>query len=221
MTITVAIMSYGYGHLVAHALESVLDQSSPPDRVLVVDDGVGDCRHIPKLYPRIEPGRHSEVEFEERAVNLGVVCNFQRVLFSVETDRLMMLGADNWLSPRCLELCNSSPSDIVSYDLFIVGDKAKDFAAHVGARKLATQQYLWRWAEKDQKDLDSKNYIHGSALFDVRKARLCGGYRHSGNQHSEEDWILWKSMISSGASHTHLNFPLMYYRKHSHNFNGN
>ena len=42
-TITVVIASYQYGHLAAHCIESVLCQSRKPDKILFVDDGVGDC----------------------------------------------------------------------------------------------------------------------------------------------------------------------------------
>lgn len=213
MSITVAIMSYRYGHLVAHAIESVLSQDTKPDKILVVDDGVGDCRHVPKLYP--------QVEFVERERNYGIVANFQDVLFSVDTDRLMMLGADNWLMPDCLRWCSAwADHDIVSYDLYITGSEAKVFAEHVNAVK-SGGVYVWRWDRWDQDDIEKKNYIHGSSLYNVALARRAGGYRHSGNEHTEEDWMLWKAMLSLGASHQHIAMPLMCYRKHTYNFNGN
>jgi hypothetical protein len=52
--ITVVISSYKYGHLAAHCIESVLCQTKKADKILFVDDGVGDCHHLPKLYPSIE-----------------------------------------------------------------------------------------------------------------------------------------------------------------------
>ena len=51
--ITVVIASYGYGHLAAHCIESILSQSVPPARVLFVDDGAHDCLHLEHLYPEI------------------------------------------------------------------------------------------------------------------------------------------------------------------------
>ena len=71
-SITINIVSYRYGHLVAHCLESVLGQTVKPDVIRVYDDGVGDCRHIKQLYP--------EVEFIERKGNLGIIANFNQAL---------------------------------------------------------------------------------------------------------------------------------------------
>jgi hypothetical protein len=51
MTYSLVIASYKYGHLAAHAIETALSQSKPFDKIYFVDDGVGDCAHLPKLYP--------------------------------------------------------------------------------------------------------------------------------------------------------------------------
>jgi glycosyltransferase involved in cell wall biosynthesis len=113
MSITVIVLSYRYGHLVSQAIESVLSQTRQPDKILVIDDGVGDCRHVPKLYP--------EVEFHERHKNLGQLKSFQDALSRVETKRYMILGADNWLSLDALERLEKEEADIVSYDIIVVG----------------------------------------------------------------------------------------------------
>ena len=44
--VTVVVASYKYGHLAAHCIESLLSQTRLPDRVLFVDDGVGDLIKI-------------------------------------------------------------------------------------------------------------------------------------------------------------------------------
>lgn len=51
MTIQVNIISYGYAHLAAHCIESVLSQTRKPDRVLVVDDGKHDGIEKMGRYP--------------------------------------------------------------------------------------------------------------------------------------------------------------------------
>ena len=40
--LTVVVASYQYGHLAAHCIESLLSQTKAPDKILFVDDGVGD-----------------------------------------------------------------------------------------------------------------------------------------------------------------------------------
>lgn len=206
--ITVVIASYKYGHLVAHAIESVLSQTLKPDKIFVVDDGVGDCKHVPKLYP--------EVTFIEREINMGTVDNFQDMLMRVETDKCMFLGADNWLRPDTLERLNEIDADIVSYDWSITGDEGVGFAmSHGGKRE---NGYYIKHFEKG--NIEVCNYIHGSSLYNTKKAQDVG-YRASGRTRTEEDWMLFKGMLEQGATHAHLSEPMLYYRKHRTNFNPN
>jgi len=109
---TCVIASYKYGHLAAQAIESVLNQTVRFDRVLFVDDGVGDCGHLPAIYP--------EVEFVLRPERLGIVANFNDMLSRVQTERAMFLGADNWLDHRTLEVTAAVDADIVSYAAWLI-----------------------------------------------------------------------------------------------------
>lgn len=185
-TCSVVIPSYRYGHLVAHAVESVLWQTHTPEKILVIDDGVGDCRHIPSLYP--------EVEFIERVENLGVVDNFNCALREITTDRVLFLGADNWLHPEALE-------ELLKYDEEIVYTDG------------------WIWGENQNEYWKLEWQPHGSALYDVSLAKRVGGYEQSGNRHTEEDSILFRKMLDRGARLKRVDRPLFYYRRHRGNFN--
>lgn len=209
MKITVAIMSYRYGHLAAHAIESVLAQSKPVHEIIFVDDGVGDCAHLPSLYP--------SVRYVMRPNNLGIIDNFNRVLFDeVKTDRLLMLGADNALHPEAIRFMQYTTSDIVSSDIALFGTGASDFAGRVNAHDTVFGGFpIWHFHKGN---IDVGNYIHGSSLYNVQKARAAGGYEKSGNENSEEDWMLWKKMLKAGATHSHLALPLLFYRRHQHNY---
>ena len=186
MRITVNICSYRYGHLVAHCLESVLGQTVKPDVIRVYDDGVGDCRHIKQLYP--------EVEFIERKGNLGIIANFNQALNRTDTERVMFLGADNWLALDAIEKLKDVEGDIVSYDGCIWGNGHNE---------------LWHLP----------NQPHGSALYNVKKAKEVGGYSASGNAHTEEDSVMFGKMREAGATFTHVSEPLFFYRRHRSNFN--
>lgn len=187
MTIGVVIASFGYGHLAAHAIESVLAQTRKPDQVLFVDDGKGDCGNLPGLYP--------EVEFLLRPVNYGVVANFNDILFNhVRTDRVMFIGADNWLDRLALESLEVSDADVVSYGWRLEGDCADAFPT-------------------------VHRPLHGSSLYDARKAKLCGGYSRSDNEHAEEDSMLFRRMRKDGCSFRHLPVELLHYRRHRTNGN--
>ena len=75
-----------------------------PEKILFVDDGVGDCKHLPSLYP--------EVEYIFRETNLGTVANFQDMLERVQTEKVLFLGADNWLRSDTIEILNKTEEDI-------------------------------------------------------------------------------------------------------------
>lgn len=184
-TITVCIMSYKYGHLAGQAVESVITQTKKPTKIKLYDDGVGDCEHLRKLYP--------EVQVIKRHRNLGVVENFNQALKKVDTDRVLFLGADNWLDPQALAFMAKQPEDIVSCDAWIVGKGPYE-----------------RWELLHQP--------HGSALYNVDFAREVGGYEHSGNENAEEDSVLFKKMMDKGASFVRVPEPLLFYRRHRANY---
>lgn len=212
-TLSVIIVSYGYGHLVGQAIDSVLGQTSTPDKILVVDDYAKDgaCDVAGKY----------EIDFIEREKNLGVVDNFNDILFNqVKTDRVMFLGADNWLRPDALEKMRLD-TDIVSSDMYICGSDAKE------ARASKKSEYIdgyWIKRFKDQGKINRSNFIHGSSIYNVNLAKEVGGYEARAGRENynrkEEDWMLWKKMIKAGATHFHVKDPLLYYRRHKFNFCG-
>lgn len=186
MTTTCCIMSYKYGHLAAQAIESVLYQSQPFDVVRFFDDGVGDCKHLEGLYP--------EVEFIHRPWNLGVIHNFNDALNRTTTDKVMFLGADNWLAPWTLATCLQSEADIISYQ---------------GWKVVPGNYEPWNIEQ-----------AHGSSLYDVKLAKEAGGYAHSGNEHAEEDSVLFSRMLKKGAVLEVIQLPMLYYRfGHRTNYN--
>lgn len=202
MTTTVVISSYKYGHLAAHCIESVLSQSKMPDKIFFVDDGVGDCEHLQPLYP--------EVEFVLRENNLGVVDNFDDMLYRVKTERCMFLGADNWLRSDALELLSQKTTDIVTYDVVFTGLLKEDrLPWHKEEVTLYQGDYYW----------DRTGKHHGSMLYKTELAQRFGyRKRDSLDNKSEEDWVLWDNMLSVGATHSHVKEGLLYYRRHRENY---
>lgn len=199
MTITVVIASYKYGHLAAHCIESVLSQSRKADEIIFVDDGAGDCEHLRRLY--------TDVTFILREKNLGIVDNFNDVLQNVSTDKVMFLGADNWLRSDALELLEKVEADIVTYDIVVTGE-LKD---EIGLRghKVTPYQGDFYWSREEGH--------HGSMLYDVKLGQEAGYSSPPGR--TIEDWVLYDKMIANGATRIHLPEPLLYYRRHLENYN--
>jgi glycosyltransferase involved in cell wall biosynthesis len=199
-TITVVIASYQYGHLAAHCIESVLCQSRKPDKILFVDDGVGDCGHLPKIYP--------EVEYVLREKNMGTVANFQDMLMRVTTDKCMFLGADNWLRADTLEILDKIDADVVVYDIVVTGDSKKGLHDRHGNEMTSYQGDLY-WTRYKQH--------HGSMLYKTKLAQSIG-YKGTGGKHSEEDLYLFREMKNRGAKMEWVKEGLLYYRRHRENF---
>ena len=205
MTYGIVISSYYYGHLAAHAIESVLAQTRKFDQVLFVDDGVGDCAQLEMIYG-------NEVDFWFREKNLGVVANFQDMLMNkVKTDFVMFLGADNWLRSDALQLLSDDYAyrDIVTYDIVITGDGKEDIMKNYPTKPINGDAY---WTRKFQH--------HGSMLYNVALAKKVGGYaQRKGAIRSDEDLELWERMNNEGATIGYVDQGLLYYRRHRENFN--
>lgn len=204
MTYGIVISSYRYGHLAAHAIESVLCQTRQFDRIWFVDDGIGDCTHLPLLYPR--------VEYVFRDVNVGVVANFNNMLSRVDTDYVMFLGADNWLRPDALELLiKPKQPDIAMYDIIVTGELRAEI-----------QQFYSHWMHKYEGDYywSRKGAHHGSMLYNVQLAKEVGGYAdNKTSSRTDEDLNLYDKLLKAGARIEHTSEGLLYYRRHKENYN--
>ena len=198
--ITIVIASYQYGHLAAHCIESVLSQTKKPSKILFVDDGAHDCRHLPELYP--------EIEYVLRNQNFGIVKNFQDMLMRVKTEYVMFLGADNWLRSDAIELLSQFETDIVTYDVVVTGQLKNEINERIpNTAQPFHGDYYW----------SRKNQHHGSMLYKTSLGQEIG-YTKSNSIHPQEDWNLWDEMITRGASIGSVEQGLLYYRRHKENF---
>ena len=200
--ITVVIASYRYGHLAAHCIESLLSHTTPPTRILFVDDGGLDCNHLPDLYP--------EIEYILRHQNLGVVDNFQDILSQINTKYVLFIGADNWLRSDAIELLSNASADIVTYDIVVTGELKEEIIVRVPGETLSYQGDLY-WDRQEQH--------HGSMMYRTAFGQKIGyKKRYEDGFHPQEDWNLWDKMIEQGATVASLKEGLLFYRRHRENF---
>lgn len=201
-SITVAIASYRYGHLAAHCIESLLAQTVAPSRVIFVDDGAGDCAHLPKIYPWME--------FILREENLGVAGNFQDILNRIDTEYALFIGADNWLRSDAIELLLAQEADIVTYDIMVTGILRNEISRrHPDEIKPWQGDFYW----------SRKGGHHGSMMYRTHLAKKFGyANRVEGSPYPEEDLNLWNKMRADGATVAHIEQALLYYRRHPENF---
>jgi glycosyltransferase involved in cell wall biosynthesis len=200
--ITVVIASYRYGHLAAHCIESLLSQTSPPTRILFVDDGGLDCNHLPNLYP--------DIEYVLRDKNLGVVDNFQDMLSRVNTEYVLFIGADNWLRSDAIEQLSNASADIVTYDVIVTGELKADILMRMPIQAFPHQGDLY-WSRQERH--------HGSMMYRTALGQKIGyKKRYEDGTHPQEDWNLWDKMLEQGATVVSLKEGLLFYRRHRENF---
>lgn len=208
MTYGIVICSYKYGHLAAHSIESVLSQTRPFDKIWFVDDGAEDCNHLQSLYPH--------VEFILRKENLGIIANFNNMLSRVDTDYVMFLGADNWLTSNALQLLSNkiikdSTIDIIVYDIIVTGElKEELMEVHYLTLHESGGDYYW----------NRQGVHHGSMLYRTELGKKVGGYAHNGTSpRTDEDLNLWNKMLNEVVNVKHIHQALLYYRRHKLNYN--
>jgi len=200
--ITVVIASYRYGHLAAHCIESLLSQTTPPARILFVDDGGFDCNHLPSLYP--------DIEYILRQKNLGVVDNFQDILSQINTEYVLFIGADNWLRSDAIELLSNASTDVVTYDIVVTGELKEEILVRVPGETIPYQGDLY-WNRQEQH--------HGSMMYRTAFGQRIGyKKRYEDGVHPQEDWNLWDKMLEQGATVTSIKEGLLFYRRHRENF---
>lgn len=113
MSVDVLMPAYNYGHYVGRAVQSVLDQDYPPDRLrlIVVDDGSSDdTATVVQALADAHPGRITLIS----QANAGPSAAINRALAEADAELLAVLDADDvWLpekTRRQAELLRSDPA---------------------------------------------------------------------------------------------------------------
>ena len=99
MTIDIALPFYGDVALMKQTVRSILNQSNPDWKLIVVDDGYPD-ESIPGWFQSLEDSR---ISYQRNSSNLGANGNFQKCLGLLNSDYCMVMGADDLLEPNFVE----------------------------------------------------------------------------------------------------------------------
>ncbi len=103
-TVTVVVPSYNYARFLPACVQSVLDQPAVDVRVHIIDDASTDhtvrvCQELAAQDPRVAVTRHS--------VNRGHIATYNEGLAAAETDYVVLLSADDLLTPGSLHRASS------------------------------------------------------------------------------------------------------------------
>jgi glycosyltransferase involved in cell wall biosynthesis len=99
-SIDIVVPCYRYGHFLRSCVESVLTQSGPTLRVLIIDDASPDnTAEIAEDLVRTDP----RVNFRRHATNAGHIATYNEGIAWASADYMVLLSADDYLLPGALE----------------------------------------------------------------------------------------------------------------------
>ncbi|WP_089913236.1 glycosyltransferase family 2 protein [Leifsonia sp. 21MFCrub1.1] len=117
MTIDIMMPFYGDPALFRTAVESVVAQTDPRWRLVVVDD----------VYPDTEPGQwlrslgDDRIRYVRNETNLGVAGNFTKCLDLVEAEYFVLMGCDDELEPGYVASMSESVEEYPTVSYFQPG----------------------------------------------------------------------------------------------------
>ena len=102
MALDIALPFYGDVAFMKQTVQSILNQSDPNWRLVVVDDGYPDDT-LPGWFARLQDQR---IEYQRNINNLGANGNFQKCLGLLTAKYCLVMGADDLLEPNFVERIN-------------------------------------------------------------------------------------------------------------------
>lgn len=98
-TIDVIVPCYGYGRFLVQCVESVLSQTGPDLRVVIIDDASPD--ETAEVAERLAR-RDNRVTFIRHRVNRGHIATYNEGLSWIDAKYTLLLSADDWILPGAL-----------------------------------------------------------------------------------------------------------------------
>lgn len=102
MALDIALPFYGDVAFMKQTVHSILNQSDPNWRLIVVDDGYPDDT-IPGWFANLQDKR---IEYQRNVKNLGANGNFQKCLGLLSAEYCLVMGADDLLETNFVERIN-------------------------------------------------------------------------------------------------------------------
>jgi hypothetical protein len=123
-SVDIVVPCFRYGHFLRECVESVLAQSGPELRVLIIDDASPDntaevAEELARSDPRVDYRRHTS--------NQGLIATANEGIAWARADYMLLLSADDYLLPgalaRSVELMDDHPSVAFTFGGAVVLDQ--------------------------------------------------------------------------------------------------
>ncbi len=194
--ITIIIPCYNYAKYVSQAIDSALNQTVSPTKIIIINDGSTDN----SLDEIVKYKSHPLIEVIDQK-NQGVIKTKNKGIGLSRTYWTLFLDADDTLDIKALEKmlqkAEEKPTDVIYSDMQLFGAGRGYFSA----RNFSPY------------GLVSQNFINNSSLINTTSLVRSGGYKEemSGGL---EDWELYLTLFEQGARFQYVAEPLLNYRQH-------
>lgn len=205
--VTVVITNYNYGRYVGHAIDSCLQQTLPPDRVIVVDDGSTD-----ESAAVLDAYRDVPSVTVVHQNNQGVAAARNRGIAAAETEHIICLDADDMLDRRAIQtllpVMQADRGIGAAYGgLAFIGDDNKPGAPQPFPPAFG-------WAQQSRLGNPPHTCVPCAAMFRRAMWERAGGYQQLWAP--GEDAEFWTRGLSVGFDAIKVTEePLLWYRLHA------
>ncbi|MBB3908957.1 glycosyltransferase family 2 protein [Anoxybacteroides rupiense] len=207
-SLSIMMANYNMEQYIETALASCVAQTTPPDQVLVIDDGSSDCS-----YQKIERWTKIFPIESFRQKNSGKARALNQLLPHIKTDFVLELDADDWLDPDAFTVLKPLLAKI-SNDVSVIYGNLK-FWKQQNDGDVIFKGIRTGMPVHTQKQLLSYRFPLGPRIYRTASLRKNGGFPVKTFQDGRlyEDVFILNDLLKSGRLF-YNNFSIYNVRKH-------
>lgn len=197
--ISVVVPFYNSGKYIEQTINSVLNQTFPYYKILIVDDGSKDEESLKKLEEVGKLDNRIKV-FHKDNEGLAATRDFGASKSADTCKYLMFLDDDDLIEPTFLECAY--------WTLETNSEAAWAYSDSIG---FGTREYTWNKYFNSEK-LKEENELISEALVRKTDFNLVNGYELR-EKAVNEDWNLWLKLLANDKYPVHMSFYGQWYRR--------
>ena len=201
--VAVVISVFNHGHFVKEALESVKAQTLAERDLIVVDDcSTDDSVSLVQAWLQRNASAFSHAALLKNKVNSGLAWTRNAGFAFTDAPYIMVLDADNLLSPNCLERCLAEIT------------RTGAAAAYPLLRRFGEGEGVMGDVDWDPVRFATGNYIDAMAMVRRSAWARAGGYQKMEIATGWEDFSFWCRFAELGLRGCRVREILAHYRVH-------
>ncbi|MFD2671974.1 glycosyltransferase [Marinicrinis sediminis] len=212
--ISAVIPAFNAERYVEEAIQSLLNQTSPVDEIIVIDDCSADSTFEKTQQLSLQ---HPQIKVWKNTMNQGVSYSRNRGIKMAQSKWILFLDADDAAHPQLVEkhgqklamLNVHTDNWILSYSAYQQID-AEGSPLHnpIRAKQLSPSEAFGYEIVRNQVISPSGVIVHKQTVLELNGFNI--------QRKINEDWELWLKLSERGGFH-YIDYPLVRVRRHEHN----